>query len=63
MWDLNVINLRNNGLAAGLTATEINFLAENKIYPVVGYKISAASIERINKFKDEQENNHGCRAE
>lgn len=56
MWDLNTIHQRNQALAEKLTATEINFLTENQIYPVVGYKISQASIERINSHKENVRN-------
>ena len=56
MWDLNTIHQRNQALAENLSATEINFLAENKIYPVVGYKISQASIERVNSHKENMRN-------
>jgi hypothetical protein len=54
MWDLDTINYRNQALASKLTATEINFLNENKIYPVVGYTLEKKSIERIKVFKEEQ---------
>lgn len=57
MWSLEIINYRNQAHAAGLTATEVNFLAPNKIYPIVGYKIDEESLEKIQKFKED--NAHG----
>lgn len=60
MWSLEVINFRNQAHAAGLTAYEVNFLSENKIFPIVGYKITEASIQNIQTFKDQNgESNHG----
>ena len=55
MWDLNIINYRNQALAKQITAIEVNHLFENKIFPVAGFKLSEHSIERIRKFKEEQE--------
>lgn len=54
MWHLNAINYRNKALASQLTPVEVGFLSVNTIYPVVGYKLSKQSIERIKAFKEEQ---------
>lgn len=59
MWDLNIINFRNQALAKQITALEVNHLFENKIFPVVGFKLPQDSIERIKKFKEEQEKGNG----
>lgn len=52
MWSLEVINYRNQAHSEGLTAYEVNFLHENKIFPVVGCRLSKESIEKIQAFKD-----------
>ena len=60
MWSLEVINYRNQAHAAGLTAYEVNFLSENKIFPVVGFQISNESLDKIQAFKEQnEESNHG----
>lgn len=51
MWSLEVIKFRNEAHAAGMTATEVNFLSENTIAPRP-YKIDEVSQSKIETFKN-----------
>ena len=51
MWALEIIKFRNEAYAAGMTATEVNFLSENTIAPRP-FKIDDFSQSKIEAFKD-----------
>lgn len=51
MWSLEVMKYRNEAYAAGLNATEVNFLSENLITPF-SRKLDAESAQRIDSFKE-----------
>ncbi len=60
MWSLEVLNYRNQAHSSGLTGYEVNFLFENKIFPIVGCRINNESIEKIKAFKDKNgDDDHG----